>query len=241
MGRHCASWPWGPPAALPIYPDPLQASDRKPASLAALRPPVATMPTPTGSDSTAQQQPEEHTSAACNGSNKEQQCGDEGCGGGGGDPLPAAAAVPPPGTVCIKCRKQEAEVSTACMHIVQISISRHSSQQHAVAQCCCTRLHSALPACAGGCTWPRAALPPVPARAAAVQGASDGLALWSRLCTASAAMPAISVMQAPPSCLQSATLPSHPLRWLSHGISSFVAHRSAMQCVCTRSFCPETS
>lgn len=68
---------------------------------------------PASSLPAAQRQPALQQAASCNGSNAEQQCGDQGCGGGS-DPLPAAAAVPAPGTVCIKCRKAEAEVSAGC-------------------------------------------------------------------------------------------------------------------------------
>ncbi|KAI7846117.1 hypothetical protein COHA_000378 [Chlorella ohadii] len=98
------------------------------------------MPTPTGSPLLPKLTPEEQEAAACNGSNKEQQCGDEGCGGGGGDPLPAAAAVPPPGTVCIKCRKQEAEVVARgreplchpCLHEQLLSKVRNAVRVHSL-------------------------------------------------------------------------------------------------------------
>lgn len=122
----------GPASCLPNHWWTSQPKTNDPPGPNALRPPFATMPTPTGSPLLPKLTPEEQEAAACNGSNKEQQCGDEGCGGGGGDPLPAAAAVPPPGTVCIKCRKQEAEVSTGGMHIVRIGTSHgtaHSSTQ----------------------------------------------------------------------------------------------------------------
>lgn len=113
MNPHCVGVAeTGLPAALPISHALLQCVASA-ATGTVPRPPVATMLEPASSLPAAQQQPEPQQVTTCNGSNSEQQCGDQGCGVGS-DPLPAAAAVPAPGTVCIKCRKAEAEVSAGC-------------------------------------------------------------------------------------------------------------------------------
>ncbi|PRW60032.1 Cytoplasmic tRNA 2-thiolation 2 [Chlorella sorokiniana] len=97
------------------------------------------MPAPAGSPEPAQQQQDEQQATDCNGSSTELECGDQGCGGGS-DPLPAAAAVPPPGTVCIKCRKAEAEVIARgreplchpCLHEQLLSKVRNAVRVHSL-------------------------------------------------------------------------------------------------------------
>ena len=128
------------------------------------------------------------------GSCGQQQCGDGGCGSGGGSggcgsggtaPTPAAAgvAVPPAGTICMKCRKAEAQVRGALCKFAapsttllvvghgQAGVPSASCTPPHSHMCCCPAAPAAarLPTAAGG-PWARAAVPPLPARAAAVQG-----------------------------------------------------------------------